>query len=900
MSLATLLLSPPPLPFPHCSPWHFQVTSWIHMHLHPLLEQRCNSAATPIYPHSKPEKTYSLFRSPAYSFSVTSRLYPSDSFFTFYSFIVTFYSLTSFLSYLVNNPSSLSLFYPRKHLTCSHSIAIALRTPHPSIRTDYDQLVPIALVCKRKRKIWYTPLCQTILTFDTFIIPQPSIRFNSMPGSYPSSPPMGHSNNSSSNNESSRTLGETIQSARYLNHHQRHSQHRHRRHHSMQTTMSAEARQPASDFTPRFSEFVRSPRQMATSQHPVIESYIDNEDYHSLLGAVSSIHMSRPQHQQDTPRPDTVDRVGSLVEQHSSGQVVTLPNDDEIDEQMLEVEELEDNEEMYDNTSSSVIEDIYDLQHIMIHNQREFENQMRRAREDYARHRDNALAEIEQSQEAANQNQSSDHSSSSYETLNSPGESMISTGVEEPPRTMESHLSSPAENYSNVTDNLRPTISSSYFSPTTESTIVLSSPPPGWSTTGVSQHNEHQASGRPSHHVATGNMNSYSEELRFGNGPYRPFVTGREINLQQQQQQQQHYIQEQQRSQWQQQQQQQHARQQGQPLSSYSGRRENGSDMNDTMDQDGNRVVAGENEGSQWSIYGPLVRSSSSFEQHRYQYYRQQQQHSQFAQDRDDLTAEGFPVVRPPVAQPTLHTNPTSYPIHPDATRRGPYAVAPIPFANSGPVSPSSNIPIPSRYINPQPLSHPQYTSPLTTTSTSSNFYRPNNITTSQIQYAYRRSNATNNYESPSGPRRRAVNGPSQSYSETVERAEAGGWAPTSYTSAAGSTSTSWYDEPLEYQGRNNIGLKEVVRMACRFCETIICERGMKVNQSFLLRYRAKTTKGIEPTAWSLLTIYLSHFIFFRLSCWPIKVLRCCPQMMLLNRTSFSSFFFSFLTMVYT
>ncbi|KAG0082307.1 Protein fam72a [Linnemannia elongata] len=573
--------------------------------------------------------------------------------------------------------------------------------------------------------------------------------------------------------------------------------------------MSAEARQSA----------------LHATENNNRESYIDNEDYQSLLAAVSGIHMSRPQHQQDTPRAGATDRAGSLEEQHSSDQVVTLPDDDEIDEQMLEVEEPEDNEEMYDSTSSSVIEDIYDLQHIMIHNQRDFENQMRRAREDYARHRDNALAEIEQSQEVANQNQSSDHSSSSYEILNSPGESMLSTGVQEPPRTIESHLISPAEHYSNMTDNPRPTISSSYFSPTTESTIVLSSPPPGRSSTGVSQHNENQAAGRFNHHVGTGNMSRTAEVLRFGNGPYRPFVTGRDISLQQQQQQQQHDIQEQQ---WQQQQQQQHARQQGQPFSSYSGRGESRGDMNNPMDQDGNRVITGENEGGQWSIYGSLTRSSSSFEQHRYQYYRQQQQHSQLAQDHNDFIAGGFPVVRPPVAQPTLRTNPTSYSIHSDAARRGHHVVAPILFANSGSVSPSSNIPIPSRYINPQSLTHPQYTSPFTATSTTSTFYRPNNIATGQTQNAYRRSNTINNYELPSEPRRRAVNGPSQSYSETVERAEAGGWAPTSHTSVAGSTSTSWYDESLEYRGRHNIGLKEVVRMACRFCETIICERGMK------------------------------------------------------------------------
>ncbi|KAG0310944.1 Protein fam72a [Linnemannia gamsii] len=566
---------------------------------------------------------------------------------------------------------------------------------------------------------------------------------------------------------------------------------------------------------------------MATSRHPVIESYIDNADYQSLLAAVSSIRMSRPQQQQDAARPGVSGRVVSLEEQNPSGQIVTLPDDDDLDEQMLEVEEIEENEEneMYDSTSSSVIEDMYDLQHIMIHNQREFENQMRRAREDYARHRDNAVVETEQNQESINQNHSNDHSSSSYETLDSPSEPMILTGVEESSRTMESHMDSPVEQYLDTTDNHRPTISSSYFSPTTESTIVLSSPPPGRSSTGVSQNNDHQTAGRPSQHVSNGSMNSTAEALYIGNGPYRPFVTGRDINLQQQ-----HNIPEQQQSQWQSQHQ--HTRQQDSSFSSYSTRGESGSGMDDPIDLDSNRVVVGESEGGQWSIYGSLTQPSNSFEQHRYQYYRQQQQRqpqqAQFGQDRNDVMTGGFSAARSVVAQPILRTNSTSYPAHPDMNRRAPHTVAPTPFTNNGPMSPSSNIPIPSRYINLQPFTYPQYNSSSTATSTSSNFYRPNNITTGQSQYAYHRSNATNDYESPSGPRRRLVNGHTQSYSETVERAEAGGWAPTSHTLAADSTSNSWYDGLPEYRGRHNIGLKEVVRMACRFCETIICERGMK------------------------------------------------------------------------
>ncbi|KAF9133334.1 Protein fam72a [Mortierella sp. 14UC] len=676
-----------------------------------------------------------------------------------------------------------------------------------------------------------------------------------MPGSYPSSPPLGPSNNNSSGTESGRTQGATTQNSRLLNHQQHHSAHRHRRHLSTQTIISAEARQnalsattesthrplpsphhrhhrentnasqprqPAPDFAIRYSEFARLPRQIATSQHPVIESYIDNEDYQSLLAAVSSIHMSHPQQPQDSVRQSTSGRPGSLWQQALSSQEDIRTDNDDLYEQMLEVEELEDNKEVYDCTSSSVIEDIYNLQHIMIHNQREFEDQMRRAREDYACHRDNAQAEIEQSQQAANQNQSNDHSSSSsYETLNSPRDSMVSAGVEESFQTVIPRQDSPVEHYSNAMDNPRPNISSSYFSPTTESTIVLSSPPPGRSSTSASQHNGNQQIGRPSRHATSNNMNSSAEVLHFGNGPYRPFVTGRDISLQQQQPQQQQVLdqQEQQRSS---QQPQQYVRQQ-MGISSYPSRREGGIDLDDPMHQGGNRVVIGENEGGQWSIYGSLTRSSGPFEQHRYQYYQQQQQQDQPSQDHNE-----FWTTRPVATQHSIRANPALHPTYPDTARRSPHAVAPTPFSNSGPMSPSSNIPIPSRYINPQPLSFPHYTSTYTATSTSSTFYRPNNIATGQNQYAYRRSNATDDYESPSGPRRRSVNGPTQSYSEAVGRAEAGGWAPSSHTSAGGSTSSFWYDELTEYQGRYNIGLKEVVRMACRFCETIICERGMK------------------------------------------------------------------------
>jgi hypothetical protein len=255
---------------------------------------------------------------------------------------------------------------------------------------------------------------------------------------------------------------------------------------------------------------------------------------------------------------------------------------------------------------------------------------------------------------------------------------------------------------------------------------------------------------------------------------------------------------------------------------SYSNRSASDSDMVNPIHQGGSRVVVGENEGGQWSIYGSLIRSGSSFEQHRYQYLQQQHQQGQSSQNQNN-----FSTFLPIATQPSIRTNQTLYPIHLDTARRSPHIVASIPFANNGPMSPSSNIPIPSRYINPQPFSHPQYTS--------SNFYRPNNIAAGHTQYVYHPSNASNDYESSSGPHQRAVNGQTQSYSETVERAEAGGWAHLLHTSVGGSTSSPWYDEQSGYRRRHNIGLKEVVRMACRFCETIICERGMKVKATFLI-----------------------------------------------------------------
>ncbi|KAI8601397.1 FAM72 protein-domain-containing protein [Dissophora ornata] len=91
----------------------------------------------------------------------------------------------------------------------------------------------------------------------------------------------------------------------------------------------------------------------------------------------------------------------------------------------------------------------------------------------------------------------------------------------------------------------------------------------------------------------------------------------------------------------------------------------------------------------------------------------------------------------------------------------------------------------------------------------------------------YRQPSASESYDSSGGSRRRNTSNSGHVYSETVERAEAGGWALPSVSSAI-RPSYSWYESSREGRPRTSIGLKEVVRMACRFCEAIICERGMK------------------------------------------------------------------------
>ncbi|KAF9178841.1 Protein fam72a, partial [Haplosporangium sp. Z 11] len=104
---------------------------------------------------------------------------------------------------------------------------------------------------------------------------------------------------------------------------------------------------------------------------------------------------------------------------------------------------------------------------------------------------------------------------------------------------------------------------------------------------------------------------------------------------------------------------------------------------------------------------------------------------------------------------------------------------------------------------------------------------RPHNIITNYSRNGYR---LNHDHESSEQPRRPHTNNAFQTYSATVERTEAGDWDQPSFplTADPSSFSSSWRDGALNFRSRHNIGLKEVVRMACCFCETIICERGMK------------------------------------------------------------------------
>lgn len=427
-----------------------------------------------------------------------------------------------------------------------------------------------------------------------------------------------------------------------------------------------------------------------------------------------------------------------------------------------------------DDDSESTVEDIYDLQHIMVHSQRQYEAQM--ASEEYSQYEPSSsrYSDLRQSQ----MDGAGERRSETIHTVTSPFRtpSLSTTAAFE----VESHMLS-AETPPPPT-----MISSSYFSPTMESTIVLSSPPPGRSSMFPHTPTSHSSFSAP----------SYSTPL--GNGPYRRFVTGRELGR---------YT----RPQFQQ-----HARNSSMALSTTS-------DAGDDLDARGGRTLEN-SDGAHWSAYGSVTYPTQSFEQHRLEFY-QQQQHFQrqtfFESQREEYSMDG--IETPSDFSELTQTPSGTHASHPDPARRAPHAIV-SPYPSELPYP--SNIPIPSRYINPS-LGHPP-----------PHMLRPYNIATNYHLMGHGLPTLyDNNMAMAARYRRRlVVDGQPQPYSETVERAEAGGWSGHGLhagASISSSTSTSTrYDNPLESaRSRNHyleIGLKEVVRMACRFCESIICERGMK------------------------------------------------------------------------
>ncbi|KAG0246493.1 Protein fam72a [Mortierella sp. GBA43] len=120
------------------------------------------------------------------------------------------------------------------------------------------------------------------------------------------------------------------------------------------------------DFAARFSDFASSTRRIASSDHPVIETFIDNDDYQSLMASVSSLRMSHSQHcgdltlpsgaSEDLPHGNSAHPVQEL--DHATCEAPNSPAD------------------AYNSPPMSYIENIYDMRHIMVHNQRELEGQL--------------------------------------------------------------------------------------------------------------------------------------------------------------------------------------------------------------------------------------------------------------------------------------------------------------------------------------------------------------------------------------------------------------------------------------------------------------------------------------------------------------------------------------------
>ncbi|KAG0057281.1 Protein fam72a [Gryganskiella cystojenkinii] len=603
------------------------------------------------------------------------------------------------------------------------------------------------------------------------------------------------------------------------------------------------------DFSDQFSEFVRSNHleRRVNEQPHTIETYIDLEDsYQSILTAVSNIHMSQSRPSEDDLTSNHHMDSSGRVLSHSpySMHVEELNGGDELEEIII-VEEGQGDEETpmahgldHGNTgleeetrgdfdrsrsvdSESGLGDLYDMQHILVHNQRIRESQLHQSLVEYSQQSSRYRGSYPRSDnERILDTIGVPSSFESFHTNSSP----FSSDEANPAAALDRY--SPTHSLSGFLQQPSMSISSSYFTPTSESTIVLSSPPPG-RTSGTFPYNSHSSVLPQSTQPVLGDgnalmTNNNTATLRHGGGPYRPFVTGRELAAQQQQMYQNlQSVSEQPpldlRSTW--------------PGAVNPWETEASDYSEDEFDEEGGQVEFGDSDTGHWSAYGSLT-GSRSFEEHRHQHYHRQRQFQHRYRQSEQLlhqyqhpAHEGNPggvaataSARPAAAVLGLGASPLLSRMHHESPRRGPHSMS-----SSFPGSGMTNIPIPSRYINPQPFNHAQYTS-----STGSHLFRPHDISTGyNHQNGYRRPNPSYEVTATATARRRYVNGQPLPYSETIERAEAGGWTAPNLSSTSGSTSSShWNDET--HPGRSNIGMKEVIRMACRFCDTVICERGMK------------------------------------------------------------------------
>jgi len=566
----------------------------------------------------------------------------------------------------------------------------------------------------------------------------------------------------------------------------------------------------------RISEFLRptntESESGSTDQPHRIESYIDHEDYRFMITGVSNIHMSSPRSGEDNYVSDLDD---SFTHSPYSTQVEELIDGDsdqlsvEGDEVALIFDAIMGETDRDQDTREEIAsEDIYDTQHIMVHNQRVLEHQMRWARADYS--------------ESPTRRPLSFRYLDDMETLDAPQSFESFHSNTAPPIQEEEHPATALDQYS-PTYNLggfhqQPSmsISASYFSPSTESTIVLSSPPPGRVSGSFpygSQSGVHPYSARSANRSGHAEAAGYSGSApNHGGGPYRPFVTGGELAAQQQQS----------------------------PLdlrSAWPGaispwEEESPEQSSDNeLDMNGGRIISGNSEGGHWSMFGSVTRGNS-FEEHRHRHYHRQRQY----QSQQDGAHGSVSESRPAASALGLGANT----LLPRVSRQESHRRS--PQTSSFPGSGITNIPIPSRYINPQPFNHTQYNA-----STGSHIFRPRDISTgNNHDNGYRRPDVS--YDSSVNSRHRSGHSQSRPYSETIERAEIESWTAPNLSSTAGTTTSSqWRDLGQEYRGRTDIGMKEVIRMACRFCETVICERGMKVSAQALYIAKNPIAQRLQP-----------------------------------------------------